>query len=33
MNLMGVHSHYQLVAKGVLIVLAVMLDDYLKRRR
>lgn len=32
MNLMGVHSHYQLVAKGVLIVLAVMLDDYLKRR-
>jgi len=33
MNLMGVHSHYQLVAKGVLIVLAVLLDDYLKRRR
>lgn len=32
MNLMGVHSHYQLVAKGVLIVLAVVLDDYLKRR-
>ncbi len=32
MNLMGVHSHYQLVAKGVLIVLAVLLDDYLKRR-
>ena len=32
MNLMGVHSHYQLVAKGVLIVMAVMLDDYLKRR-
>lgn len=33
MNLMGVHSHYQLVAKGVLIVLAVLLDDYLKRRK
>jgi ribose transport system permease protein len=33
MNLMGVHSHYQLVAKGVLIVLAVLLDNYLKKRR
>jgi ribose transport system permease protein len=33
MNLMGVHTHYQLVAKGVLIVLAVLLDDYLKKRR
>lgn len=33
MNLMGVHSHYQLIAKGVLIVLAVLLDCYLKRRR
>lgn len=33
MNLMGVHTHYQLVAKGFLIVLAVLLDDYLKKRR
>jgi ribose transport system permease protein len=33
MNLMGVHTHYQLVAKGVLIVLAVLLDSYLKRWR
>jgi predicted ABC-type sugar transport system permease subunit len=30
---MGVHTHYQLVAKGFLIVLAVLLDDYLKKRR
>ncbi len=33
MNLMGVHTHYQLVAKGVIIVFAVLLDSYLKRRR
>lgn len=33
MNLMGVHTHYQLVAKGIIIVLAVLLDSYLKKRR
>ncbi len=33
MNLMGVHTHYQLVAKGGIIVLAVLLDAYLKKRR
>jgi ribose transport system permease protein len=33
MNLMGVHTHYQLVAKGTIIVLAVLLDSYLKKRR
>ncbi|HLE43698.1 MAG TPA: ABC transporter permease [Methylomirabilota bacterium] len=33
MNLMGVHTHYQLVAKGVIIVLAVLLDAYLKKQR
>jgi ribose transport system permease protein len=33
MNLMGVHTHYQLVAKGIIIVLAVLLDRYLKKRR
>jgi ribose transport system permease protein len=33
MNLMGVHTHYQLVAKGIIIVLAVLLDAYLKKQR
>jgi ribose transport system permease protein len=33
MNLLGVHSHFQLVAKGVIIVLAVLLDAYLKKKR
>lgn len=33
MNLLGVHSHFQLVAKGVIIVLAVLLDAYLKKQR
>jgi len=33
MNLMGVHSHYQLVAKGVIIVLAVLLDYFLKGKK
>jgi ribose/xylose/arabinose/galactoside ABC-type transport system permease subunit len=31
-NLMAVDAHYQLVAKGVIILLAVLLDQYLKRR-
>jgi ribose/xylose/arabinose/galactoside ABC-type transport system permease subunit len=33
MNLLGVHTHYQLVAKGIIIVLAVLLDAYLKKQR
>lgn len=33
MNLRGVDTHYQLVAKGVIIALAVALDTYLKKRR
>jgi ribose transport system permease protein len=33
MNLLGVHTHYQLLAKGTIIVLAVLLDSYLKKRR
>jgi len=33
MNLRGVHTHYQLVAKGIIIALAVLLDTYLKKRR
>lgn len=33
MNLMGVHTHYQPVAKGVIIVLAVLLDAHLKKQR
>jgi ribose/xylose/arabinose/galactoside ABC-type transport system permease subunit len=31
-NLMAVDAHYQLVAKGVIILLAVLLDQYLKRK-
>jgi ribose transport system permease protein len=30
-NLMAVDAHFQLVAKGVIILLAVLLDRYLKR--
>ena len=32
-NLMAVDAHFQLVAKGVIILLAVLLDRYLKRKR
>lgn len=31
-NLMAVDAHYQLVAKGAIIVMAVLLDQYLKKR-
>jgi len=33
MNLMGISSYYQLVIKGVVFILAVMLDFFTKRRR
>jgi len=32
-NLMAVDAHFQLVAKGVIILLAVLLDRYLKRKQ
>jgi ABC-type xylose transport system permease subunit len=33
LNLMGVPSYYQQVIKGVVLILAVMLDLFAKRRR
>jgi ribose transport system permease protein len=32
-NLMAVDAHFQLVAKGVIILLAVLLDRYLKQKQ
>ncbi|TXT45504.1 MAG: Ribose transport system permease protein rbsC [Spirochaetes bacterium] len=32
-NLMALDSHFQLVAKGVIILLAVLLDRYIKRNK
>ncbi|MCE1208785.1 MAG: ribose ABC transporter permease, partial [Spirochaetia bacterium] len=32
-NLMAVDAHFQLVAKGIIILLAVLLDRYLKRKQ
>lgn len=33
LNLMGVQSFYQQIIKGVVLILAVMLDLFTKRRR